>query len=134
MFRILIADNPELMLALNASFVKRDECEVLTAVSGDEAFEKLKTELPELVLLDVSIGNDDGLEVCRRIKADAETCRVPVVMVGSREDFPYIDDAGADAKVERPVSPDNLLATLRPLLPFTQRTVPRRPAFHRGCS
>jgi signal transduction histidine kinase len=93
---------------------------VLEAGTGREALDLAARERPDLVVLDVSLPDLSGFEVCRRLKEDEATRSVPVlqvsaVYVGSGDRSQGLE-SGADAYLIKPVEPRELLATVRSLL------------------
>jgi len=94
--------------------------EVADAASGNEALELITALRPSLVLLDVNLPDMSGLEVCRRIKSDADLSSILVLQVSASaitsEDRVGALDNGADAYLIEPVDSDVLLATVRALL------------------
>lgn len=66
-YKLLIADDERDITDMLASYFRRRGCEVLTAYGGEEAI-ALSAREPDLILLDVSMPDVDGLEVCRRIR------------------------------------------------------------------
>jgi two-component system cell cycle sensor histidine kinase/response regulator CckA len=93
--------------------------DVMEAGSGAEAL-RLVGHKPDLVVLDVSLPDINGIEVCRRIKSDPATRSVPVLHVSAvyvaSGDRSHGLEAGADAYLIKPVEPRELLATVRALL------------------
>src|SRR5262245_15524103 len=94
--------------------------EVLSATTGQECLLMARAEHPDLILLDVRLPDLDGLEVCRRIRADAELASVAVInMTGlrtSEDDEAEGIEAGADAYLTKPVHLRTLLAHVRSIL------------------
>ena len=90
--------------------------EVLQATTGGEAL-RLAGEGPQMVILDVNLADINGIEVCRRIKANSDTAAIPVVHLsanyGTAADRIAALDGGAEACLMRPVDPLDLLATVR---------------------
>ncbi len=93
--------------------------EVIEAASGTEALQ-LAQQLPRLIVLDITLSDVDGFEVCRRLKADLTTRAIPVLLTSaahvSAESKVEGLDSGADAYLVQPVDPAVLLATVRGLL------------------
>jgi class 3 adenylate cyclase/CheY-like chemotaxis protein len=116
--RILaVDDTPHNIKLLEAVLVPRGY-EVIAATNGREALERVATERPDLVLLDVVMPGMDGHEVCRRLREDASTRLLPVVMItasGEQEKINAIE-AGADDFVLKPFNKAELLARVKSLL------------------
>ena len=93
--------------------------EVWDAATGGEALD-LVHRRPDLVLLDVILPDQNGLDVCRRIKSDAATAMIPVMMISgkaiSSDDQVHGLAGGADAYLTKPVEPDLLIAHARSLI------------------
>ncbi|RMF06121.1 MAG: response regulator, partial [Alphaproteobacteria bacterium] len=79
--RVLVVDDVLPNVKLLESKLSKEYFDVLTATSGGEALSIMQREMPDIVLLDVMMPGMDGFEVCRRIKLDAATSHIPVVMV-----------------------------------------------------
>jgi putative two-component system response regulator len=80
---ILIVDDVEDNITLLDALL-RSEYTILTASSGVEALETARTAMPDLILLDIMMPEMDGYEVCRALKADATTQKIPVIFVTAR--------------------------------------------------
>ena len=79
--KILVVDDTPLNVKILADLLTYNGYAVVTASSGAEGLEKIESEKPDLVLLDVSMPGMNGYEVCQKIRADATTSMLPVVMV-----------------------------------------------------
>jgi len=102
------------LLLQDAGFVVR------FANSAEEGLALLDQEVPDLLLVDMTLPGMDGVELCTRVKGNLATARTPVCMFTARAEEPSrsrATDAGCDAYLVKPVSPATLLDTLRDLLP-----------------
>lgn len=107
---LLVDDEPRMRRLL--SLTLGDVFFLLEAGDGSEALRVARSEKPELVMLDVAMPGMDGLEICRRLKADPQTSAIPVVMVtgkDSQDDAQMGLEAGAEDYITKPFSPRTLL-------------------------
>ena len=114
---LIVDDDPDILLYLS-EFLDSKGYTTLTASCGNEALEKVDRDHPDLVLLDVMMPDMDGFEVCRRIRANAATALLPVVMVtgaGAQERVKGIE-ADADDFFVKPGDRHELLTRVRSLL------------------
>src|SRR5487761_835754 len=79
--RILVVDDVDVNVKLLEAKLASEYFNVLAANDGEGALRIAQEERPDLILLDVMMPRMDGFEVCRRLKADARTSDIPVVMV-----------------------------------------------------
>ena len=82
--RILVVEDDEDILQLLKYNLAKEGYGVTGVTSGEEALKALKSGLPDLLLLDLMLPGVDGLEVCRRLKRDEQTCQVPIIMLTAK--------------------------------------------------
>jgi two-component system, OmpR family, KDP operon response regulator KdpE len=106
-----VDDEPQARRAVKIALVARG-FEVLEAASGDEALEKLRSEDPDVILLDVNMPGMNGLETCRAIRASSD---VPVIVLSVRtfgKEKAQAFEAGADQYVTKPFDVEELVARI----------------------
>jgi len=109
-FLVFIVDDEPLMLDA-VQLVLEDECEVECLASATACLARLPERKPDMFLLDVLLPGVDGLELCRRIKEDAETAAVPVTFVSGYDTIETrlsCYEAGGDDFIVKPFNPDEL--------------------------
>jgi two-component system phosphate regulon response regulator PhoB len=116
---ILVVEDEEDVVELLTYNLGREGFRVLTAGDGPKGLASARTKLPDLILLDLMLPGMDGLDVCRELKRDEKTARIPVVMVtakGEESDVVVGLEMGADDYVAKPFSVKVLAARVRAVL------------------
>jgi putative two-component system response regulator len=114
--RILIVDDDPDVRETLIRVLRREGYQLLTATNGREALEVVARENPDLILLDVTMPELDGFEVCQQLKNDERTALIPVTMLtglDDREHRRYGLEAGADDFLTKPFEPSLLRARIR---------------------
>lgn len=110
---LLIDDDPDVQTVLQKT-LQQQGYEVEAASRKDEAWQKLATGLPSLVLLDVLLSGDDGRELCREIKSTPRTKDIPVIMFSGHPSAGLQFQAwGADDFIAKPLHTPTLLEKLK---------------------
>jgi two-component system, cell cycle response regulator len=117
--RVLVVDDILANVRLLEAKLTAEYFDVVTAMNGLDALEAIQRTKPDIILLDVMMPGIDGIEVCKRIKADAATQHIPVVMVTALdqpEDRIRGLEAGADDFLTKPVNDISLFCRIKSLV------------------
>lgn len=125
MARVKILVEDEKNIARVASYnLEKEGYQVSTAADGQEALDKIRKDPPALVVLDVMLPTLDGLEVCRRLRADPKTAALPIIMLTAKTqeaDRVVGLELGADDYIPKPFSPRELAARVKAVLRRSSR-------------
>ena len=118
---VLNVDDHEAALFARSSVLRKEGWNVVEASTGRAALEAVRRHQPDVVLLDVHLPDINGLEVCRQIKADADTRHIKVVQVSASVRAPLdqlhcLEEGGADMYLTEPVSRGTLLSVIDRLM------------------
>ena len=120
--RILVVDDEERMVRFIRLNLEHDGFRVTEAFKGSQAIDRVRTSLPELVILDVMMPDMDGFEVLKIIR---EISNIPVIMLtakGEEDDRVRGLELGADDYITKPFSPRELVSRVRAVLRRTEST------------
>jgi CheY-like chemotaxis protein len=121
---ILLVDDADLFLQVERMIFERTGARILMARSGREALEVAARERPDIVLLDLVLPDLHGDRVCARLKSQAATAAIPVVIVtahGRPEEEARCRESGCDGYVTKPIKHRELLAKVAQLLDIPHR-------------
>ncbi|ELS34562.1 MULTISPECIES: response regulator transcription factor [Pseudanabaena] len=119
MSTVLVVEDSVTQREMIEDLLKGSGLNVKTAGDGVEALEQMQGSCPDIVVMDIVMPRMNGYELCRRIKTDPKTERVPVVMCSSKgEEFDryWGMKQGADAYIAKPFQPQELVGTVKQLL------------------
>lgn len=124
MSTVLIVEDTELLRRMYADSLMKDGYDVITATDGLDAMEALRTERPDLILLDLIMPNMGGLEALARVKADPNLRHIPVLILsnlGQDEDIQKALEIGAaDYMIKNDVRPADISLRINTLLRAAQ--------------
>jgi len=117
--KILVVDDEKDVVDLLAFNLKNAGFQTIAAYHGEEALAKIKKDAPALILLDLMLPGLDGVEICKRLKKDAATADIPVIMLTAKGD--EVDkvlglELGADDYITKPFSPREVVLRVKSVL------------------
>ncbi len=116
MAKVMVVDDAYSDLKLMESILQSAGHQVVSYADGAQLEERLLTEQPDVLLLDIVMPNRNGYEILRALKKDDRTRRTPVVLVTSKtqeSDRLWGKRQGADEYVSKPFTPEQLLTAVR---------------------
>lgn len=124
--KVLVIDDEKNIVEAIVYNLQKAGFRTLTANDGKRALELAQREVPDLITLDVMLPEMDGWEVCRALRQDARTKRIPVIMLTVKND--ETDkvvglELGADDYMTKPFSPKELVARVKAILRRTKEAV-----------
>ncbi len=130
--RLLMIDDAPIFRMLGRSFLSKRSYEIHTAESAEDGVLKALEVKPDIVILDFSLKDAKGDEICRRLKNNPRTKHIPVVMVSNKFDEDIrkkCAEAGCDELLGKPFNRDTFIRTIEEQLKKNRRKHPRVPTF-----
>jgi two-component system KDP operon response regulator KdpE len=118
--KVLVVDDDPRLIRLLSEVLMAAGYQVITRVDGEKAIETVAVEQPDLVILDIILGDLDGYEVCRRLREFSDT---PIIMLTAKvKESELLEgfNAGADDYITKPFSSKELLARVHAVLNRSQ--------------
>jgi two-component system, OmpR family, alkaline phosphatase synthesis response regulator PhoP len=118
--KILVVDDEPDILKVVVFRLKKSGYEVLSAVNGKETLELLKTQKPDLIVLDYRLPDTNGLEISKVVRADASMKTMPIILLSASSGGDIsqaLQDAHVNEYVKKPFDPEELLAAIKRLAP-----------------
>ena len=132
---VLVIDDEKDLLELVRYNLEKEHLDVITASDGQSGLEIGLKHKPDLVVLDLMMPGMNGLEVCKQLRGDARTSRVPIIMLTAKaaETDKIVGlEMGADDYITKPFSVRELLARVRAVLRRTSVATPSTEVIRRG--
>ncbi|MEM8780004.1 MAG: response regulator [Cyanobacteria bacterium P01_G01_bin.49] len=115
----LVVEDSSTEREIITQYLKQAGLGVVIATSGEEALEKLSGVLPDLIVLDVVLPGRSGFEICRELKADERTNKIPIIICSTKDtdmDKFWGKRQGADAYIPKPIDQDTFVSTIKQLI------------------
>ncbi len=116
--KILIVEDDKDILELVKLYLAKEGFRTATASTGADALKQVKSDKPDLIVLDLMLPEIDGLEICKRLRSAPDTTSIPIIMLTAKvEEADTIVglELGADDYVTKPFSPKSLVARVKAL-------------------
>ena len=117
--KILVVEDEESLLKLESILLTSKGYLVTGVMDGRAALEEIRTNRPDLVILDIMLPEIDGFEVCKRIKENSETRDIPVVMLTAKKSNQDVErgrQVGADAYITKPFRSARVMEVIEGLI------------------
>ena len=117
--KVLVVDDSWTELTMIVAPLRNSGFDVITAVDGDEAMEKVFRERPQCIVLDVVLPKQNGFQLCRRLKGLEASKHIPIILLTSKNtqvDKSWGLRQGADLYITKPFNADELVASVRRLV------------------
>jgi DNA-binding response OmpR family regulator len=118
--RVLVVDDDPRLLHIVAMYLGIEGYDVATAQNGEQGLAEIAGQRPDLVILDIMMPGMDGIEACKRIRADPKTAALPVLMFSaltSDDDIERARLAGANHLIMKPFNLVGLGSVVRTFFP-----------------
>ena len=109
---ILVVEDEDDILELITFNLSKEGYRVRGVASGEDAIDRARTDLPNLILLDLMLPGVDGLDVCKTLRADPKTQHIPIIMLTAKGEEADRDrglEAGANEYMTKPFSPSQVI-------------------------
>lgn len=117
--KILVVDDNLDSRELVIKILKNKELQLVEAVDGEDAIKKVAAEMPDLILMDISLPKIDGYEVTRRLKSDRAFAAIPIIALTAhamKGDRDKAMAAGCDDYITKPINVHDLYDRIKPFL------------------
>ena len=114
--RVMVIDDSKTIRRTAETLLKKEGCDVVTAIDGFEALAKIADQQPQIIFVDIMMPRLDGYQTCALIKSNSQFKSVPVIMLSSKDGL--FDKArgrivGSEQYLTKPFTRDELLGAIR---------------------
>ncbi|GAC1347316.1 MAG: hypothetical protein NVSMB27_12470 [Ktedonobacteraceae bacterium] len=111
--KILVVDDKPDILDVLQQILEMEGYDVVAASDGAKVLHMMRTEQPDLLLLDIWLPGCDGRDLCRQIKQQESLCQIPVLLMSAHQNVQQmVAQAGADGSLQKPFQMSTLLTTI----------------------
>ncbi len=119
MTTVLVIEDGLTDMEVLSRYLQQAGCSVISATSSEEAQSKIDSNKPDLIFLDVILPGKSGFEICRELKNNPDTSKIPVVFCSTKNsdvDKIWGNMLGAEAYLSKPINQEELVSTLKKLV------------------
>ncbi|AUT01832.1 two-component system response regulator [Nostoc sp. CENA543] len=119
MTTVLVIEDGLTDMEVLSRYLQQAGCSVISATSSEEAQSKIDSNKPDLIFLDVILPGKSGFEICRELKNNPDTSKIPVVFCSTKNsdvDRIWGNMLGAEAYLSKPINQEELVSTLKKLV------------------
>lgn len=121
--KILVVDDEKTIRVLIRKILENEQYEVIESTNGYEAVESAKKENPDVILLDMKMPVMDGIETCRRLRADEKTKNIPILVITALgETKMEAIKAGVDDFINKPFDTEEVIIRVKSMLKIKNLT------------
>ncbi|MDB9374659.1 response regulator transcription factor [Nodularia sphaerocarpa] len=116
---VLVVEDGVTDMEILSRYLQQAGYYVISATSSEEVQEKIDSSKPDLIFLDVILPGKSGFEICRELKNNPETSKIPIVFCSTKNsavDQMWGNMLGAEGYLAKPINPAELVVTLNKLL------------------
>lgn len=129
---LVVDDEKDIVDLIKYNLEKENEFIVSTANNGKQALELASSDKPDLILLDIMMPELNGFDVCKKLKSDNTTSKIPVIFLTAKEN--EIDEIvglelGADDYIQKPISPRKVIARIKSVIRRSNMEQDSMPAY-----
>lgn len=120
MNKVLVVEDNALNMKLFCDLLSLEKCKIITSCCGGGVVDLVKSERPNLILMDIQLGDMSGIDIIKNLKADNDTSDIPIISITAyamKQDEILITESGCDLYLSKPVSIDNFFQAIRQFLP-----------------
>ncbi len=114
--KILLVDDSNTVILMEKMILAKSPYDLVVAKDGQEGVEKAAAEKPDLILMDVMMPRMTGFEACKRLRAQGNTAKIPVILVPTRGEEQSVKsgyEAGCSDYITKPINGGELLSKVR---------------------
>jgi DNA-binding response OmpR family regulator len=122
---VLAVDDDPFIRKMLDTVLRKSQFEVVLAVDGEEALEKVYRQMPDLIISDVLMPKLDGFALVKKLKSHLQTSMIPIILLTSKDEVESEVaglEAGADDYIPKPIIADRLLARINKILSIYGRS------------